>query len=75
MAIGAAFANDVRSKRILAIDAPPPVVSALRRQPWVIESEVDSINYFLADDGSQTVSNLRVPNSCTRAGIKARVCG
>jgi subtilisin len=50
MAAGAAFANDVRSERVIALDVLPTQVEALRRSPWVIYSEVDTNRYFLVGD-------------------------
>jgi subtilase family protein len=50
MAAGAAFANDVRSERVIAVDVLPSQGEALRRSPWVIYSEVDSNRYFLVAD-------------------------
>jgi hypothetical protein len=50
MAMGAAFANDVRSERVIAVDVLPDQVEALRHAPWVIESEVDTTTSFLAAD-------------------------
>ena len=50
MAVGAAFANDVRSERVIAVDVLPSQVEALRRSPWVISSEVDTNQSFLVAD-------------------------
>jgi subtilisin len=50
MGMGAAFANDVRSERTIAVDIPPDQAEALRRSPWVVASEVDTNQYDLVVD-------------------------
>jgi hypothetical protein len=50
MAMGAAFANDVRSERVIAIDVPAGRADALTRLPWVVESEVTTKSAFLVAD-------------------------
>jgi subtilisin len=50
MATGAAFAIDVRSERVIAVDVLLSQVEGLRRSPWVTYSEVDTNRYFLVSD-------------------------
>jgi subtilisin len=50
MSKGAAFANDIRSERIIAVDIAPGSAEQLRREPWVLQSEVDTSRYYLMAD-------------------------